>query len=169
VASSILGIALNLTIALFPTPALSRIKTLATDIQEVRLLEVVHVVEEPAEFALLLLLGEHSGINLFSLERLDLVVVFVKAKRFAFMLAGLHRIVGVEDRAFEHEAETGDLGDGVFGGGERVGHGLVDVAATADEQGDHADHFADLVHHETLAVDFKGQPFGLFFFRAIAD
>lgn len=109
---------LDLAIALLPSPPLSSLQTLTADVQEVRLLEVVHVVEEASEFALLLLLSEHPRVDFSALELLDLVVVLVEAKGFTLVLGRLNAVVRVEDRALQHQAQTGDLRDGVLRGSE---------------------------------------------------
>ncbi|GJC94835.1 cell cycle control protein [Colletotrichum higginsianum] len=141
--------------------------------QKVVRLEVVHLLEEDVEpvgrtavasglnsRVLLLLDLEDALVDLLVLERLELFVVLAKVDRLLAKVVLGAAVVGVEDGPLEQQAQAGRLGDG----DPRRAVALLDALErrrAADDEGGHADHLADLVHHEALAVYLERHPLGV--------
>lgn len=149
--------------------------------EEVVGLEVVHLLEESVKavdarlvtfvdkgataqwknlHVLLLLDLEDALVNLLVLERLQLVVVLCKVDRLLAKVVLRAAVVRVEHGALQQQAQAGRLGDGDARRAVALADALERRAAAHDERR-HADHLADLVHHEALAVHLERHPLGV--------
>ncbi len=107
-----------------------------------------------------LLLPKNPLINLPLLELGDLLLKLVEIDLLALKLPDRAFIIRLEDGPLEKQAQAWRFRDAdvvwavaLVDAGER--------RSAADDEGDHGDHLADLVHHEGLPVDFEGEPFGI--------
>ena len=98
------------------------IHALAGHVKEVRLLEIVNVIEEPSKLIPLLFLPENPLIDLPLLELLHRLLVLPEVQRIPSMLRSLDVVVAVEDWPFEQETQAGDFGDAVPLGRETIAH-----------------------------------------------
>lgn len=103
-------------------------------------------------------LTEDTIVNLTLLELINGIGMLVEVDGVFARLMGLP-VIRVEDGPFKKQTQTGSLGNGDLIGAVSLDNPLG-ITAAAHDHGSHGDHLADLVHHETLAMDLEAEPLG---------
>lgn len=104
-----------------------------------------------------LLFAENPVIDLSLLKLVNFRLIHAEIDRPFLCLDGFLVVICVENRPFQQKTQSRCFGDGDLSRPIRVSDPLRHTAAS-HHQSSHSDHFANLVHHETLSVDFQTQP-----------
>jgi len=109
---------------------------------------------------ILLLFPKNSLINLPLLKFSNLLLKLIEIDLFPLKLSYRALVIRLKNRPFQKQAQTWRFRDADVVRPVALVYARERRPAAYDE-GDHGDHFADLMHHEGLAVDFEGKPFGV--------